>query len=303
MKKIGFIGLGNMGLSMALHLCKAGYPLLVCSGNKENEKKIVEAGGKTADSYAELARLSDIVITIVPADAEVLDLYTSENGLIENMKDGAVCIDMTSARGITKKLIASHAEKLQKHIGVIDAPVSGGVTGAQAGTLTVMAGCERELFDRYREIFEPMSKKIIYTGELGTASDIKMINQILYAVHTSIVSEALCVADQLGVDKKILFDVVNESSGSSFVTKNVVPVNMLTGDHTAGFRLELMKKDIGLFTETARQNHAFSPISTLIDQIFTAASNQGLGELNVTGVQKWFQANQPYVKGDSKDMA
>ena len=292
MKTIGFIGLGNMGLPMALHLCKAGYSLLVCSRNKDSEKAVVESGGTSVASYAELAGRSDIVITIVPADAEILELYTSENGLIQNMRDGTVCIDMTSARGMTKKMIASHAEKLQKNIEVIDAPVSGGVTGAQAGTLTVITGCKRELFDQHKQIFDAFGKKIIYTGDLGTASDIKMINQILYAVHTSITSEVLCVADHLGIDKQILLDVVNESSGNSFVTKNVAYVNMLTGDHTAGFRLELMKKDIGLFTETARQNHMFSPISTLVYQMFTAASNQGLGELNITGIQKWFENNQ-----------
>ena len=292
MKTIGFIGLGNMGLPMALHLCKAGYPLLVCSGNKENEKSIVKVGGARADSYAELAKQSDIIITIVPADAEVLDLYTSPDGLIENMKDGTVCIDMTSARGDTKKMIASHAMKLQKNIGIIDAPVSGGITGAQAATLTVMAGCERELFDEYKPVFEAVGKKIIHTGKLGTASDIKMLNQILYAVHTAITSEALCVAEKLGVDVQILFDVINESSGGSFVTQKVVPANMLTRDHTAGFRLDLMKKDIGLFTESARQNSVFAPISALVYQLFTAASNQGLGELNVTGVQKWFEDNQ-----------
>ena len=292
MKTIGFIGLGNMGLPMALHLCKAGFPLVVCSRNQESANTILRAGGTIASSYGEVAQRADVLITIVPADAEVLELYTSENGLIDHMKDGTICIDMTSAKGETKKIVAAYIKEKQRNIGIVDAPVSGGTIGAQAGTLTIMVGCEKALFDECMPIFEAMGKKMIHTGELGTASDIKMINQMLNAVHTSIACETICVAKKLNVDLQILLDVVNESSGSSFVTQNVAAKHLLTGDHAPGFRLNLMKKDVRLFTESARQENAFSPISELIYQIFTGAANRGYGNLNTTGVFNWFDENQ-----------
>jgi len=294
MKTIGFIGLGNMGLPMALHLCQAGYPLLICSKNIESENSIIEVGGKSVSSYAEIAQKSDIIITIVPADDEVLELYTSKNGIVDNIKDGSVCIDMTSARGETKRIIASYIKEKQKNACIIDAPVSGGVVGAQSATLTIMVGCEQKHFDECMPVFEVMGKKIIRTGELGTASDTKMINQILCATHTAISCEAVCVAKKLGIDMQIMCEIINESSGGSFITKNVIPKHMLTGDHSPGFRLDLMKKDIRLFTESAKQCHSFTPISEMVYQIFTAASNNGYGDLNMTGVHKWFEDNQSW---------
>ena len=291
-KIIGFIGLGNMGLPMALNLCKAGYQLLICSGNPESAAEAGSAGAKSVGSFAEMASKADIVITILPTDKEVLGLYVAENGLIDNMRDGAICIDMTSAGGATKQAIAEYAQKKHKRVGVIDAPVSGGAPGAKAGTLTIMAGCEKILYDECLPVFEAMGKKIVYTGELGSASNIKLLNQMLNAGKSAVTCEVLCVAKKMGVDLHTLYDIVNESSGGSFVFKNNTPRYVFTKDHEPGFRLDLMKKDVGLFIEAAKQNHSFTPIAEFVHQVYKAVSNQGFGDKNTTYIYEWYEGNQ-----------
>jgi 2-hydroxymethylglutarate dehydrogenase len=291
MKTIGFIGLGNMGLPMALNLRKAGYPLLVCSGKPESAQQIEAAGGKSVCCFAELAKQADVIITIVPADREILALYTEDGGLIDAARDGTVCIDMTSAKGSTKKAVAECAKQKGKKIYVIDAPVSGGVAGAMAGTLTIMVGCEKSLFDENLPVFQAMGRKIVHTGETGSASNIKMINQMINAGNSAVACEALCVAKKLGVDLNVMYDIICESSGGSFVFKNNVP-RFISADHTPGFRLDLMKKDVGLFIESSQQQNAFTPMSEFVYQVFKAASNQGCGNENATSIFKWYEQNQ-----------
>jgi 2-hydroxy-3-oxopropionate reductase len=291
METIGFIGLGNMGLPMALNLCRAGYPLIVCSGRAESAKQVEAAGGKSAGSLEELARRADVLITIVPADREILELYTAPGGLIDNVREGTLCIDMTSAKGSTKQAVAGYARQKGKRIDFIDAPVSGGVAGAKAATLTIMAGCGKSLFDRAAPVFQAMGKKITHTGDIGSASNIKMINQMINAGNSAVACEALCVAKKLGVDLDIMYDVINESSGGSFVFKNNVP-RFINDDHAPGFRLDLMKKDVGLFIESAQAHNAFTPMSEFVYQVFKAASNQGHGDKNATGIFKWYEQSQ-----------
>jgi 3-hydroxyisobutyrate dehydrogenase-like beta-hydroxyacid dehydrogenase len=292
MKTIGFIGLGNMGLPMALNLCKAGFPLLVCSGKPESAKQIEAAGGKSVSSFAELAKQADIIITIVPADREILELYTRDGGLVDNMKDGSACIDMTTAKGSTKQAVADHVKQKGRKIRVIDAPVSGGIAGAKAGTLTIMVGCEKSVFDEYMPVFQALGKKIVHTGDIGSAANIKMINQMLNAGNSAIICEALCVARKLGINPDLMYDIINNSSGASSVFKNYVPRIMKDDYVPPVFRLDLMRKDVGLFIESARQQNAFTPMSEFVYQVFKAASNQGHGGKDTSYIFKWFEQSQ-----------
>ncbi|WP_330655315.1 NAD(P)-dependent oxidoreductase [Diplocloster agilis] len=290
--KIGFIGLGHMGLPMALNLCKAGYPVYVHSTSRQSSSCILEAGGNEIASFAEMARTLDVIITIVPADREIMDLYLGEDGILEHAHEGLICIDMTSAMGETKRKVLQHISRCGRQIGFADAPVSGGVTGAQNGTLTIMAGCQSELLEAIRPVLAAMGKKIVYCGDVGSGSDIKMINQMLNAANTAIAAETVCLAKRLGLDLQTLCDVVNDSSGGSYIFKNNVPKYFLTGDHTPGFRLDLMKKDIGLYRETAEREQAFSPLSAMVYELYKAVSNQGGGERNYTYIVKWMEENQ-----------
>ena len=293
MKTIGFIGLGNMGLPMALNLCRAGFEVLVHSRNPASAAKVEELGGRSVGSYAELARAADAVITIVPADKEIEELYLAENGLLDNVRPGTVCIDMTSALGSTMRKLDERVHALGKDVKIVDAPVSGGVAGAVSGKLTIMVGCESEdLFESIQPVLKAMGEKIFYTGGLGTGSDIKMINQMINAANVAIAAEAVTLAARLGVDLSKLVEIVNQSSGGSYIFERNVPKYMLTHDHTPGFRLKLMEKDVRLCMTAAESEHMFMPVSELVYQIYKAAGNQGLGDKNYTVVQEWLEQNQ-----------
>ncbi|MBE5964929.1 MAG: NAD(P)-dependent oxidoreductase [Lachnospira sp.] len=290
--KIGFIGLGKMGLPMAKNLCKAGFMVYVKSSNAESQNEMIKEGAIAATSYNAMAKECDVVITIVPADKEIKELYLTENGLIANAKEGVTFIDMTSAKGSTKELVNEAIEAINKDLSFVDAPVSGGVAGAVNGTLTIMTGCKETAFEEIKPVLEAMGKNIIYTGEAGTASNVKMLNQMLNAGNTAVAAEVLCMSRKLGVSDDVLKTVVSQSSGQSFVFDRNVTKFMMSGDHTPGFRLNLMKKDVSLFVDAANELSGFTPVTKLVYDMFVACANNGMGDLNYTSIHKWLEENQ-----------
>lgn len=290
--KIGFIGLGKMGLPMAKNLCKAGYSVYVHSGNSDSQTQMLQEGAFAIGSFQEMAQLCDAVITIVPADKEIQELYLGEEGLIANAKEGVTFIDMTSAKGNTKELVNEAVKASGKELRFVDAPVSGGVAGAVNGTLTIMTGCEESTFEAVKPVLEAMGKNIIYTGDVGTASNVKLLNQMLNAGNTAVAAEVLCMSRKLGVDDEVLKNVVSQSSGQSFVFDRNVTKFMMSGDHTPGFRLNLMKKDVGLFIDAANELEGFTPVTHLVYELFRACANNGMGDLNYTSIHKWMEENQ-----------
>lgn len=291
-KKIGFIGLGKMGLPMAENLCKAGFMVYVNSTNKESQERLIAAGAVAAEDNKAMLRECDAVITVVPADKEIEQLYLGEDGFINNAGEGMVFIDMTSAKGSTKESVKAAADLRGKNIVFVDAPVSGGVAGAVNGTLTIMTGCEEKEFELVKPILEAMGKNIIYTGAVGTASNVKMLNQMLNAGNTAVAAEVLCMSRKLGVDDEVLKNVVSQSSGQSFVFDRNVTKFMMSGEHMPGFRLNLMKKDVGLFVDSAKDMNGFIPVTSLVNELFTACANKGYGDLNYTSIHKWLEENQ-----------
>ena len=161
MKRIGFVGLGHMGLPMALNLCRKGFRVCVASRNAASQATILQAGGELIDSFKAMGELCDAVITVLPADKEIVDVYTSSDGILANPKEGLVCIDMTSAKGMTKRDIAQHIKNNGFNVSFIDAPISGGVKGAQQGTLTIMVGCSDSEFDIVQPILATMGTNIM----------------------------------------------------------------------------------------------------------------------------------------------
>ncbi|MBQ4536151.1 MAG: NAD(P)-dependent oxidoreductase [Lachnospiraceae bacterium] len=292
MKKIGFIGLGKMGLPMAKNLCRGGYEVWVHSTNADSQAEVMELGAYAAKDYADMAANCDAVITIVPADKEIKALYLGADGLLANAASGVVFIDMTSAKGSTKEEVEQAAIATGKGLRFVDAPVSGGVAGAVQGTLTIMTGCEKECFEEILPILETMGKKIIYTGGVGTASNVKMLNQMLNAGNTAVAAEVLSMSRKLGVDDDVLKEVVSQSSGQSFVFDRNVTKFMMSGDHTPGFRLNLMKKDVGLFIDAADELEGFVPVTSLVYELFRACANRGYGDLNYTSIHKWIEEQQ-----------
>lgn len=288
-KIIGFIGLGNMGKPMAQNLIKSGYKLVIYDLNKKAVEELCMVGAKDGGSIKGVAEESDIIITILPADKEIVEVYTSENGIINNIKDDSICIEMTSALGDTVKDIAHKALERGRNIAFVDAPVSGGIVGAQSATLTIMVGGEKDTVEECRPILEAMGNKIFYTGSIGSGKAVKMINQLLNAGNTYIASEALFLAKHLNLDMDILLNVINESTGSSWIFKNNVPKFMLPKKFDQGFRLDLMKKDIGLSMLQAQKDNKSLPVMGMIYEIYQSMVEQGSGIKNYNVVSEWIE--------------
>jgi len=287
-KRFGMIGLGNMGLPMAKNIVKAGFHLSATSVNKDVWDDAKASGIQIVEDAIEIAKNCDVIITILPADREVVSVYECDEGIINNCAQGTVCIDMTSAKGGTVRQIRDTAIARGKDIKWLDAPVSGGVAAATSATLTIMVSGERSIYDEYLSFFEAIGKKITYTGELGSAKDIKMLNQALNAGNSCVAAEVMMLAKQLDVDLNIFMDVVNESSGGSWIFKNNVP-RYIAHEHKPGFKLDLMKKDVSLFADSARAKGDFTPVLDTVMNILSAASNQGHGEQNYTYIAKWIE--------------
>lgn len=283
-ERIGFIGLGAMGLPMALNLLRAGYPVTVTwHRNRAPADELGAAGATIAPNVGAVAAASDVVVTVLPADREIVEVY--HGGLLDNLRRGGICIEMTSALPDTVKAIGQEA--LARGIEMLDAPVSGGTARAADGTLTIMAGGTREVLDRCRPILEAMGKTIFYTGGLGSGKAVKMINQFLNAGHTVIASEAVYLARRMGLDLDLMCQVINQSSGASWIMANNVPKAIIPENFKPGFRLDLMKKDIDLSLDYARNERIVLPVMALIGQIYQAMLNQGHGAEAYTVVSRW----------------
>ena len=286
-KKIGMIGIGSMGRPMALNLLKAGYPLTVYDKLAQAVEEVVAAGAKKTKNIAELAEAAEVIITILPADREILEVYASEGGVIDHVQDGTVCLEMTSSRGETVREIEALAREKEKKIRFLDAPVSGGIQGAKSGTLTILVGGDRDLIEESRPILEAMGRKIIYTGALGSGKSAKMINQFLNAGNTCVAAEALYLGKRMGLDMEILCDVIDESSGGSWIFSNNVRKFMLPESFDQGFRMDLMKKDISLCMEQAFKDGLSMPLLNLIFQVYQSMCNRGYATKNYNAVGRW----------------
>ncbi|MHC4677688.1 MAG: NAD(P)-dependent oxidoreductase [Planctomycetota bacterium] len=285
-KRIGFIGLGNMGKPMAVNLVNAGFPVTVTyNKNQAPADELQSLGATKVATVKEVAAASDVVITVLPADKEMYAVIGE--GLLNSLPAGAVCIDMTTSLPKTIIELARRAE--DKGIKMLDAPISGGVPKAEAGTLTVMVGGDPTLYEEQKDVLEVMGGTLYYTGAIGSGKAIKMINQFMNASHTYIASEALYLARQLNIDLNSLHEVVTASSGNSWVFQNLGPKSIMPKNFTPGFRLALMKKDIDLAKQSADECDARLPGLEMVEGVYQAILEQGHGDDYYTVISKWIE--------------
>jgi 3-hydroxyisobutyrate dehydrogenase len=264
MAKIGFIGLGNMGLPMAQNLAKGGHKVKGFDIQSAAVEKFVAARGKAARSIAEACKDSDIVISMLPAGEHVRALYLGEDGVIANAKSGALLIDSSTIDVATARDVAKAAEA--KGLAMLDAPVSGGVGGATAGTLTFMVGGADEAFARGKSVFEAMGKTIVHAGGSGNGQAAKICNNMILGVSMIVVSEAFLLAEKLGLDKQKLFDISSKSSGQCWSLTSYcpvpgpVPTSPANRDYQPGFTAAMMLKDLKLAQDAARAFGAVTPL-------------------------------------------
>jgi 3-hydroxyisobutyrate dehydrogenase len=276
MIKVAFVGLGDIGAPIASHLTREPFDLAVWNRTTSRaEQFAAEHKVRLAATPADAVRGADVVITCLPTSAEVEAVLHGDNGMLDAFRKGAVLVDCTSGDPPTSRSIA--AELGGRGVEFIDAPVSGGTSGAKAGTLTVMWGGEESVFERVRPVIEAFGKKIVHAGPVGAGDALKAVNNALLAVHILSAAEGLAVLAKAGVDPQIALDVINASSGRSNTSENLFPQRVLTREFPRTFRLALLAKDIGIAAVLAADLEVRTPIIALTAERFHQAREK-LGE-------------------------
>lgn len=269
---IGFIGLGNMGHLMCRNILKKGRKLLVYDISPAAIERLTKEGAQAAKSVADLTKQSRHVITIIPTPKDVLDIYTRPDGILANAKPGTLCADSSTIDPGTAKIVYDAAKA--KNLSFLDAPVTGAVKGAEAGTLTFMCGGDKDAFEKIKETLQLMGKNFVYCGAPGTGQVAKICNNMLLAITMLATSEALNLGKRNGVDTKLLTDILNTSSGRSWTTEiynpapNVLPTAPSSKDYQPGFAAALMTKDLGLAQMIATSSQSPTPLGSLTHQLY-----------------------------------
>jgi len=294
--KLGFIGLGNMGAPMARNLLKAGHDLTVFDVVQANVDALVKAGeghAKSANTPAAVLESGvDAVITMLPAAQHVKSVYLGEQGILSANVVGVVLIDSSTIDPMSARDVAKAAA--QKGALMLDAPVSGGTGGAEAGTLTFMVGGEEALYGRMKSLLACMGKNIVYCGGAGNGQVAKVANNMLLGISMIGTAEAMSLGVSLGMDPKVLAGIINTSSGRCWSSDTYNPYPGVLENvpasrgYSGGFGADLMLKDLGLATEAAKLAKQPVPLGSLAQQIYQTFSLQGSGSLDFSAVIKLF---------------
>jgi 3-hydroxyisobutyrate dehydrogenase len=273
LKRIGFIGLGLMGSGMTMNILKAGFPLTVWNRTASKTEPLAKAGANVAKTPKEVAEKSDIIISIVTDSKDVEEVLLGANGVIHGVKPGTIVIDMsTISPARTREMAAKFKEK---GIMMLDAPVSGGDIGARNGTLSIMVGGDRNVFEEAVPVFQAIGKTITYIGGNGDGQICKAVNQILVGMNMLAVAEALVFAKKAGVDpKKVHAAVSPGAAGSWQLTNN--GAKLLVGDHEPGFKVKDYLKDLRIIMETSDSIKMPLPGTAIVQQMFKNLDAEGM---------------------------
>ncbi|MGI9048807.1 MAG: 2-hydroxy-3-oxopropionate reductase [Rubrobacteraceae bacterium] len=274
MEKIGFVGLGIMGLPMAQNLIEAGYDLTVYNRTRSKAEDLAGMGAGIADSPGEVASNSDIVATMLPGPPEVREVMAGDGGLVAGSRPGSLLVDMSTSSPVLARELAGKAR--ERGVGMLDAPVSGGDTGAISGTLSIMAGGAEEDFERARPLFDVMGANVVHVGSAGAGQTVKACNQIVVALALEALSEALVLGSKAGVDPEKLLEVLSAGLASSKVLE-VKGEKPISRDFTPGGRVAFQHKDLGIALAAGREYGTPLPVTGVVDQIFEALQTAGKG--------------------------
>ena len=283
---IGFIGLGIMGRPMAINLIREGHSLVVCDFNAEAVASLVSLGARSAANGSEVARLCDLIITMVPNSPQVREIALGKGGIIEGGKKGTVLIDMSSIDPVESRLIGSELAK--KGIEMIDAPVSGGEPKAIEGTLSIMCGGKQELFDKYKPLLEVMGGSVVLVGDLGAGNVAKLSNQIVVALNIAAVSEAMALAKKTGVNPQKVYEAIRGGLAGSTVMDAKVPM-MLSRNFKPGFRIELHIKDLNNALNAAHSVSMPLPLTSQAMEMMQALKSDNLQTEDHSSLVKYYE--------------
>ena len=265
--KIGWIGTGVMGASMAGHLLEAGHSLTIFNRTKKKGKTLLDGGAVWADTPAAVASRSEVVFTIVGYPSDVEETYLGAQGIFSSAGSGTIAVDMTTSSPALARQLAEEGAK--KGIGVLDAPVSGGDVGAQNAALSIMVGGEKSVFDKVRPLFEKMGKTIVLQGPPGSGQHTKMVNQILIAGIMVSLCEGLLYARGAGLNPEVVLESVGSGAASSWSLNNLLP-RILRGDLEPGFFVEHYLKDMRIASAEAENMQLALPGLALTKQLYQA---------------------------------
>ena len=263
--KVGFIGLGNAGGKLAGSLLRNGFDLTVRDLNDSLVNEFVSRGASTIGSPKEMAELCDIVITCLPSPKACSEVMESKNGIIAGLSHGKIWLEMSTTDEAEIRRIGALVESTGAL--PVDCPVSGGCHRADTGNISIFAGCKREAFEKALPILKTMGRRVLHTGDLGTASTLKVMTNYLATVNLVSISEALTTMKVLGMDMNVTYEAIKASSGNSFVHETESQV-ILNGSRDISFTMDLVSKDVGIFNELAERKGLDLEVAPMIVDIF-----------------------------------
>ena len=284
--KVGFIGLGIMGKPMSKNLIKAGYSLIVNDVNASAVAELKALGAESAENAAEVARRSDLVITMLPNSPHVKQVVLGKNGLIEGARTGLILIDMSSIAPLASKEV--NAKLVEKGVEMLDAPVSGGEPKAIDGTLSIMVGGNKDLFDRCLPLLQKLGSSVVLCGDIGAGNMTKLANQIIVALNIAALSEALVLAAKSGVDPEIVYKAIRGGLAGSTVMEAKTPM-ILAGNFKPGFRIELHIKDLANAIETGHDVGVPLPLTSQVMEMMQALKVDGKAGNDHSGLVQYYE--------------
>ena len=273
MSKIGFIGLGIMGVPMAKNLIAAGYSLVVYDIAEDSVEKLVSAGAERGCSPADVAaKAGEVIITMLPNSPQVSEVVLGDNGIIHGCRGGQVVVDMSSiAPLVSRSLGGALAER---GVEMLDAPVSGGQEKAEQGTLAIMVGGKSEVFERVKDILSKMGASVSLVGELGAGQITKLVNQMIVGINIAAVAEGMSLAKRCGVEPRRVFEAIRKGLAGSQCLEDKAP-RMFEGRYDPGFRIALHIKDYWNVLETSRSIGSSAPLSAQVAEMMIALAGEG----------------------------
>lgn len=284
--KIGFIGLGIMGKPMSKNLLKAGYSVVILDHHKDTTAELVALGAEKADTPKAVAAQSDIIITMLPNSPQVKDVALGENGIIAGAKEGAILIDMSSIAPLASREISEALAA--KKIFMLDAPVSGGEPKAIEGTLSVMVGGDKAIFDKCYEVMKSMAGSVVHTGDIGAGNVTKLANQVIVALNIAAMSEALVLATKAGVDPDLVYQAIRGGLAGSTVLDAKAPM-VMDRNFKPGFRIDLHIKDLANALDTSHEIGAQLPLTAAVMEIMQALRADGHGQSDHSAIARYYE--------------
>jgi 3-hydroxyisobutyrate dehydrogenase/2-hydroxy-3-oxopropionate reductase len=276
--KVGFIGLGRMGLPMSYRLLNAGFDLTVHNRSQGKVRQIAEAGANAATSVEEITSQADIVLACLPDVSAVEEVFLGVNGALANARPGQILVDHSTVGMATSKACAAAAEA--KGAFFLDAPISGGTERAADGTLTIMAGGPADAYQRALPLFESMGATVRHIGPTGTGTVVKLINQLLVGIHSVAAAEAMVLGAKSGADPALVFEVVNSGWGHSFMLDRNAPVMLDRDFEGVRTQIKVFLKDLGLIQDLTRELGVETPGADLAYRFLKKAVDKGLGDMD-----------------------